>query len=318
MMTRVTTGSRLHFGLLSVPAKAAAGARQFGGVGLMLQEPEVSVTVEPAAAWSASGPSAERALGFAQRFMEGLPEKERFRLTVERCPPEHVGLGVGTQLGLAVGQALARQQGRHDNAVQIAHRVGRGLRSSLGIHGFAQGGFLVEAGKHAPAEIGPLVCRHAFPADWRVLLLSPAGLHGTSGVREREAFERVVVADPAVSDALCRLALLGMLPALLDQDLAAFGAALHEYNRRAGEWFAAWQGGPYAQPRTAELIAALRKLGIAGVGQSSWGPTVFAIADSDRLTYARQKLIEEKQCSANETMIVTAANHGATVECVNV
>jgi predicted sugar kinase len=64
--------------------------------------------------------------------------------------------------------------------------------------------------------------------------------------------------------------------------LAAFGDAVHEFNRRAGEPFAAAQGGAYASPAIAELIVELRALGIRGVGQSSWGPTVFAmVPDSD-------------------------------------
>ena len=68
-----------------------------------------------------------------------------------------------------------------------------------------------------------------------------------------------------------------ILPAAEAGDLEAFGEAVHEFNRRAGEPFAAAQGGPYASPAVAGLIGELRQLGVAGVGQSSWGPTVFAV-----------------------------------------
>jgi len=60
-MTRVETGSRLHFG------PAAAARRQVGrrGVrragGLMVEAPAVRVAVEPAADWSATGSAADRA-----------------------------------------------------------------------------------------------------------------------------------------------------------------------------------------------------------------------------------------------------------------
>jgi beta-ribofuranosylaminobenzene 5'-phosphate synthase len=310
----VTAPSRLHFGLFAVPGNnamadsAPSGLEQrcFGGVGMMIDRPGVRLHVEPAPAWSARSPSAQRALEFARRFTATLPEagRRQFAIDVEHCAPEHAGLGTGTQLGLAVARALALLSGlEHEDAVALARRVGRGLRSSLGIHGFQHGGFLVEAGKTARETVAPLVVRHAFPEEWRVLVVIPRGLYGEHGSREVEAFAKITATDGDVArtDALCRLTLLGMLPALVERDLAAFGEAVHEFNRKAGEWFAAWQGGVYSHPRVAELIALLRREGIRGVGQSSWGPAVFAIAEKDRLDAVRPKLptdAEAELCAA--------------------
>src|SRR5262245_29463902 len=117
-MIRVETGSRLHFGLFNVGSNEAWAnvdgeqvitARRFGGVGLMVDAPGISLAVEPAPAWSASGPLAKRALEFARRFASSLVAQELppHRLTVECAAPEHVGLGTGTQLGLAVAESLA-------------------------------------------------------------------------------------------------------------------------------------------------------------------------------------------------------------------
>ena len=64
-MIRVVTGSRLHFGLLRPPP--ADGRRGFGGCGLMIDAPAIRVAVEPAAEWSATGPSADRALAVGRR-----------------------------------------------------------------------------------------------------------------------------------------------------------------------------------------------------------------------------------------------------------
>src|SRR4051812_28896696 len=110
-MIRVVAPSRLHFGLFNVPAlgEAEAGVRAFGGVGLMVDQPGVVVVVRPAESWQFEGTLASRAQFFATRFMLSLPEERRrpFQVLVERCPAEHAGLGVGTQLGLAVAKALA-------------------------------------------------------------------------------------------------------------------------------------------------------------------------------------------------------------------
>src|SRR6266852_1372227 len=135
-MIRVTTASRLHFGLFRVAppsGQKTPGNRRFGGVGLMVEAPGLRLTVHPAASWLAEGSHAERALVFAQRFAGTFPAgvlSPRL-LVVERAPPEHAGLGTGTQLGLAVARALGSAAGRPDlDAVELARRVGRGERSA--------------------------------------------------------------------------------------------------------------------------------------------------------------------------------------------
>ena len=215
------------------------------------------------------------------RLSQSLPEAERrpLQVLVEQCPAEHTGLGVGTQLALAVAKAVSVATGSRDlTALELASRVGRGERSAIGIHGFDRGGLLVEGGKCAGEAISPLIEQVEFPAAWRIVLLTPPGAvwHGD---RERAAF---ATATPGEPDALRRIVENEILPAAQASDLNAFGDAVYEFNRRAGEPFAIAQGGAYASPAIAELIAELRQIGIRGVGQSSWGPTVFAIVpDSD-------------------------------------
>ena len=107
-MIRVRTPSRLHFGLLSLPTEDFAPARRcFGGVGLMIDNPGVDIRVEPADKFSATGPLAERALKFARTYCERTGITGAFRVYVESAAPEHMGLGTGTQLGLAVAWAIA-------------------------------------------------------------------------------------------------------------------------------------------------------------------------------------------------------------------
>ena len=110
-MIRVVAPSRLHFGLFHVPVagELQPGGRAFGGVGMMIDSPAVVVTVKPADAWQFEGPLASRAQTFAMRFVQSISESDRqpFQVLVEQCPAEHTGLGVGTQLALAVGKALA-------------------------------------------------------------------------------------------------------------------------------------------------------------------------------------------------------------------
>jgi beta-ribofuranosylaminobenzene 5'-phosphate synthase len=295
-VTRVTAPSRLHFGLLGLPTAGRGHwpgldggpglpVRHFGGAGLMVDKPGLCLRVEPADDWTATGPLADPALGFARRFVGTLPQGEQrpFRVTVEFAPVEHTGLGVGTQVGLAVARAIAVETGHPDwCAVELAARVGRGERSAIGVHGFDLGGLIVVGGKRPAESMSPLVARYPFPADWRVLVYTPPGDTAWHGGRERQAFARLAEAgpSPAETEALCRIVLTGMLPALAAADLEGFGEAVYEFNARVGNAFSPVQGGRYSGPGVAALVTKLRGIGVKGVGQSSWGPTVFAVVGS--------------------------------------
>jgi beta-RFAP synthase len=283
-MIRVVAPSRLHFGLFHVPAggEHQPGERAFGGVGLMIDSPGLVVTVKPADSWQFEGPLASRAQEFAFRYELGLPETEwqPHQVLVERCPAEHTGLGVGTQLGLAVAKALSVASGHPSiPATELATRVRRGERSAIGTHGFDHGGLLVERGKRSGEDLSPVAAHVALPSSWRVVLFTPPAKTHWHGERERGAF---ATASGGNAAALRDLAESAILPAARAGNVMAFGEAVHEFNRLAGEPFVAAQGGPYASPLIAELIADVRKAGVTCVGQSSWGPTVFAIVgDSD-------------------------------------
>ncbi len=294
-MTRVVAPNRLHFGLFHVPggslarSSGAEGAsrvpvREFGGVGLMIDRPGLVVAARPAESWQFEGPLASRAQVFAHQFAATLPIPiQPLQILVERSPVEHTGLGVGTQLGLAVARAVAIESGLSDmSAAELAGRVGRGDRSAIGVHGFDRGGLIVEPGKAPSETISPLLTRVHLPDEWRVVVFAPAVSDRWSGGREQQAFARAgqTPRPPGLTETLCRIALLGLLPAAVAGDVQGFGEAVHEFNLRAGEPFAAAQGGAYAGPEVAGLIAAVRRLGVRGVGQSSWGPSVFAVVGS--------------------------------------
>jgi beta-RFAP synthase len=323
-MITIRTGSRIHFGLLSLvpegsawPNRSGAAvlpARSFGGVGLMVDQPGLEMTLAPADSWSAEGPLAERALELAQRFAALVPSGGPCSITIHQAAPEHVGLGTGTQLALAIGQGLARLGGLELDLPELARLTGRGLRSALGAHGFLQGGFLVETGKGPGESLAPLAVRLDFPEQWRILLLLPTGQQGLHGSHERQAFARLACSPAANerTDALCRLVLLGMIPTLKALDADAFGEALFDFNQRAGEPFAMVQGGIYAFDWTARLVDWLRAEGVRGVGQSSWGPTVFAVvADPDRARWLASRL--EGPGPINEVFVFNcrARNRGA-------
>lgn len=312
-MIRVRSASRLHFGLINARPAPDDPTPHYGGAGAMIEQPALAVSAEPAECWHSVGPLAERTRDFAERFTATLPTGALApqRITVGSAPPEHAGFGVGTQLGLAVAAILARAAGLELSAPELARRVGRGRRSAIGIHGFALGGFILDSGRLPSDDLGQLALRLAFPAAWRFVIAVPRGLAGVSGTSEERIF-----ASPAARDlapTLARLATEQLAPAIAAADFVTASATLGEYNYRAGEPFAAEQGGHYASPAVAALVERWRRRGFAGAGQSSWGPAVFAlVADADRAMHEAAALADEAG-ERVDVWVTGAANHGVEV-----
>src|SRR5262245_18946069 len=101
---RVTAPSRLHFGLWSL---GSAAGRQFGGVGAMIEQPELRLSIEKSEDVQAAGKASGPALEFAGRWaaFHGL-DLPRCRIDVQAMIPGHAGLGSGTQLALSVAAGL--------------------------------------------------------------------------------------------------------------------------------------------------------------------------------------------------------------------
>src|SRR5262249_60448493 len=79
-------------------------------------------------------------------------------------------------------------------------------------------------------------------------------------------------------DRLSPPALPGLLPAGAERDIETFGAALVELQTLVGRCFAPAQGGLFARPELDDLVEVLRAEGLLGVGQSSWGPALYAFS----------------------------------------
>jgi beta-RFAP synthase len=311
----VSAPSRLHFGLLRFGQDSGPS---FGGLGMMIRRPRAVVALERADAWSVDGPSADRALAAAQRALRvswSRSKPEALRVVVRSAIPSHRGLGGGTQLALAVAAGVRRVLNLPPGmAEQLAQAAGRGERSAVGSHGFVQGGLLWETGLLPGAKLGRLKRRVELPGNWRIVLAAPRDVRGLSGTKERQAFSSLPPVAAATVARLTELAEVEVLPAAERGDLEAFGEGVYQYGRLAGGSFAAVQGGCYASADVAALVAELRGLGARAVGQSSWGPTVFAIVAGEPQAADLAAAIRERPRWADYELEVSAPdNQGAVV-----
>lgn len=308
----VSAPARLHLGFLDIDGSLG---RRFGSLGLSIMRPVTRLTIQTSMRTSVSGPEAARAGRYLSTMRRMLGLSDHHRLVVEEASPAHSGLGSGTQIALAVSAGLRRLHGLPLDVRGDAERLGRGGRSGVGIGLFEQGGLVLDGGRTDRSGPAPILVRHAFPEEWRVLLIHDREVDGIHGERELEAFADLPAFSRSSAAHLCHLVVMRALPGLVERDIAAFGSAITEIQAVVGDWFASAQGGRYASPRVARAVEILTEAGAASVGQSSWGPTGFAFAESiGHAGRLASRLKEAADLGGIEWEIVRANNRGATLQ----
>lgn len=310
--------ARLHLGFLD---PAASLGRRFGSLGLVIEgfETEVEISAAPGAQVSANdgiGPhETERAQAWLMRLQQESGLHDPVHLRLLQVLPDHAGFGSGTQLALAIARAFAQWHGLSVPTAQLARWLGRGLRSGIGIAGFDQGGLLVDGGPGAEGEPAPLLSRVPLPADWRVLVVQDRAQKGLSGEEERRRIEALPPLPQAQAADICHQVLMRVLPGAATAEFEPFAAGVTQVQRVLGAHFAPAQGdrafASAAVERVIEWIAAARP--DAGVGQSSWGPTGFAILPSQAAAQALVDALQAAQVAAPSIAlrIVAGRNTGA-------
>lgn len=273
----VTTTARLHMGFFDLNGGLG---RRFGSIGVSLDQPATELSAWRADGFTAEGPGAARAIKVANQLAAALNLQagtHGVHMQISQMIPEHAGLGSGTQMSLAVGLAINKLYNLGLFIKDVAMLTERGARSGIGLGTFAAGGVVIDGGRGAQTVIPPVIARADFPEAWRIILIFDQATSGVHGAQEIEAF-RTLPEFPADAAAdLCRRVLMQALPALAEQDLPTFGLAIRELQERTGDHFAPAQGGRYASPRVAAALQWLSNQGVDCFGQSSWGPTGFAV-----------------------------------------
>lgn len=312
---RVQAPARLHLGFMDLNGNLG---RRFGSLGLTLEGIATEIEVRPCRTLQVECPAAEqvRVLACASALIEKLALPQGVCINVRRLIPGHVGLGSGTQLALAVSTGLARLYGIELPARQGATLMSRGMRSGIGIGAFETGGFILDGGRGKKDALPPVIIQSRFPDDWRVLLIFDERGPGIHGNEERAAFASLPVFPAEQAAALCRMVMMQALPALAEQDCEGFGRAISSLQQVVGDHFSPVQSGRFASREVAQVLDWLETQNIYGIGQSSWGPTGFAILDSQsRADAVLQAVMDRFGGNPNlRFMICRARNHGSRIE----
>jgi beta-ribofuranosylaminobenzene 5'-phosphate synthase len=308
----VSIPARLHLGFLDLDGGLG---RRFGSIGIAISDLKTRIAVAHAPAMRISGPGSDRVARYLDIMRRDLGLGDAYRIDILAAVPPHAGLGSGTQLALAVAAAVRRLHDLPLDVAADATRLERGARSGVGIGLFEHGGLVVDGGRGPTARPAPVIVHMPFPEDWRILVILDPSRQGKHGSDELAAFETLPRFPAATAAHLCRLALMKALPGLAERDLAAFGSAITEMQKLLGDHYAPAQGGArFMSPDVGAVIDALAGAGAVGIGQSSWGPTGFALAptlaDAERLAS-----LARGHASARglDIRICAGLNHGADV-----
>jgi len=309
--------------------------RKFGSIGLSLATPNIELTAASfqklpseklpvTGAASVSVSAIAKATAIAQQLITKLHLNGGVSLNIKQHIPEHAGLGSGTQLALAIGTAISQLYSLNLSTAKIAELTGRGGRSGIGIAAFNHGGLLIDGGRvtrpnlanpnSENSNIPPLLARYEFPEHWRILLILDSSQPGIHGEEERTAFNELPVFSENLAAHLCRHVLMQAMPALVEHDLTAFGNSIQELQAHVGDYFAPAQGGRYASKQVGAVLQHLAHMGVACFGQSSWGPTGFAVFEN---AVEAEKHLQQLKMSFTDSsltwIICSARNHGVEI-----
>lgn len=303
MRMKITTPSRLHFGLIDF--NGALG-RIDGGAGVAINRPRNVLSIRDADEFKVSSSDPALIEGIAKKICgnlgKPLPEME---ITVEEDIYKHAGFGSKTQVSLGLAYAICQHYGiTYTSIEELARLVSRGGTSGIGVRAFDRGGFILDCGhSYGPdkektsclpssasnAKLAPLVMRCDVPEHWRFVLVTPLYDEGSHGKSEVDIFKSSFPIKAAQVDRICRIVLMQMIPGILEKDIETFGKAINGIQSIGFKNIEV----KLKSPLVPNLLTLMDKVGSYGSGMSSFGPTVFGLTDSDRKAEEIQKTVCE-------------------------
>ena len=293
-MIEVTAFPRVHIALLDL---GRVTRRAFGGAGVMVNGCAVRASARPTrdsvVRVDTSGSCDSelvRSVGDAvERLRQYLGFRHGVAVRISQAIPQHIGMGSKTASVLASLTATAHAVGADVERRVLQSLSARGGASGVGVHGYFDGGVIVDAGHptsqvtrlvpsryQSPQNVPLLIAHCSFPSTWRVWLVLPKGKR-YSGHTERGVFESGTPIGRGATLKSIACIYHGVLPAVLESDLPLMREALAELQETGFKRVEVHS----QAPRVKTLMSALQAISTVAVGMSSMGPLLYVVSERD-------------------------------------
>lgn len=282
--TCIESSARLHLGFYNFLENGVA----YGGLGVAIEEPRVRVCVGLSNSLTIVNKS-NVDISDVIKILKDKLNMDRMLISVEQAIPRHIGLGSTTQIALSIAYATSEHLGLGYTIKELAVLLGRGKDSGIGVAAFEYGGFIIDSGRRVvngrvevPKSIEDLpkvIFRSSLPKDWYFIVVTPEGVRGLDEMQERRAMDVPQQLPKDLQYELYKLLLLHIIPSVLGRNAEVFGKAITKLQVIVGTYFSKYQGGIYCCRESEEIAKILLESGAYGVGQSSWGPTMYGLVE---------------------------------------
>ncbi len=303
MKVIVSSPSRIHFGIIN-PFRVVK-ERYYTCAGLAIEEPRTVVE----ASFNEDHYEKDPEILDVLRRLEHVFDIDISSISIRILAkiPRHVGLGSTTQLKLSIARAVLALFNIDNICIEyLAKVLGRGEVSGIGTYAHAYGGLVVDMGKRNIEDFPKLYIRLEFPRNWYIVLARGRG----RGPDERSEHMLFALSSPRELIYEASFYLFNVLiPGVIEKDFELFCTGLEKLQYTVGKMFEKAQGGIFSTS-TNELIEIMRKLGLRGVGQSSWGPTTYGFTISREHA---ERCVRELRDMGFWAKIVRSDNLGAKI-----
>ncbi|MEM1898475.1 MAG: hypothetical protein QXD36_05235 [Sulfolobales archaeon] len=294
----VRAGYRLHLGFY----RFYDNPYIYGSLGVSVEEPHISVLVRssPILKVRCDTKLCEELVVATARLLN-IRDVE---VEVSGYLSHHVGLGSRTRILLTTYLALTNYLGVEADVGRVINLLGGRKISGVGIYSFFYGNLVVDSGLNvndASMHYPKLLYLYEVPGNWYLIIVLPEGFKGLSEVEEVSIIRNV---EAFPKQELLYKEFVRLLTSLSLRDFNIFTNALSRIQELTGEYFSKYQGGVFAHDISEELATVMRSEGVRGIGQSSWGPTIYGFTDS----YA-------KALSVRSSILSYAERKGLSVKC---
>ena len=313
----VSAPAHLHAGNIDLSGELG---RLFGTLGFTISWPRHILHVKKCRDIEIRGKNADlfNELAYQLKQRHDLPG---LCINIITTIPCHVGMGCTTAATLSIIDAYNTIYKANINAIEALLSIGRSQVSALGYYSYSLGGAIIDGGykvNRKSRNIPPLIARFNIPSHWRFLVVLPhRPLKNILEIKSKEnqILSSMRKAERKQAEKFSHIVLMKIMPSLAEGDLRTLMEGLFEFNKRLGEmYWRVYQGGTYCCEIVEKGIELLRRMGLVGGLQSSWGPTFYTIVeagDAQRVASFVNSWL--KEVGGGEIYIVPPDNKGARI-----